>query len=88
MLKNKNQTTADLVFDIINARQRANLNQQDLATKCGVSIQYVSMIESGKKEPSVQFLKNSASILGLSVDKIKKILLKKEEARLNDIFSV
>jgi transcriptional regulator with XRE-family HTH domain len=46
-------------------RINAGLKQKDLAAEIGVKESYLSTIESGKKEPSLNLLKKIASALGI-----------------------
>lgn len=41
-------------------REKEGLNQQQLAEKVGVSREYISMIESGQRNPSVNLAKKIA----------------------------
>lgn len=47
------------------ARANKELSQDDIAEKLGVSKNYISLIENGKKEPSLKFLKDLASLLDI-----------------------
>ena len=38
-------------------RSSAGVKQQELATRLGVSKNYISLLESGKREPSISFLR-------------------------------
>ena len=49
-------------------RQHRNLKQGALADSCGVSIPYLSQIETGKRRPSAGVLKTLAEALSVSVD--------------------
>lgn len=39
------------------------MNQDNLAKKLDVSKNYISLVENGKKDPSINFLKNTAKLL-------------------------
>lgn len=41
------------------------ISQDDLAKKIGVSKNYISLIENDKKDPSINFLKNTAKLLNI-----------------------
>jgi len=47
------------------ARTNKDLSQDEVAEKLGVSKNYISLIENGKKEPSLKFLKDLAKILDI-----------------------
>ena len=48
-------------------RTSSGLKQKDVATKLGVTSNYVSLLESGNREPSVSLLKKMATIFGVPV---------------------
>jgi len=41
------------------------MSQDDLAKKLNVSKNYISLVENGKKDPSINFLKNTAKLLNI-----------------------
>lgn len=41
------------------------INQDDLANKLDVSKNYISLVENDKKDPSINFLKNTAKLLNI-----------------------
>ncbi|RJQ34604.1 XRE family transcriptional regulator [Candidatus Parcubacteria bacterium] len=41
------------------------LGQDDLAKKLNVSKNYISLVENDKKDPSINFLKNTAKLLNI-----------------------
>lgn len=45
-------------------RQRKNLTQAELATKAGVSVSYVSMLERGTRSPPLETIEALAKALG------------------------
>lgn len=45
------------------ARQKADLTQNQIAEQLGCTLQYYNMIENGKKQPSVQLAKKISKIL-------------------------
>lgn len=47
------------------ARTNKDFSQEDIAKKLDVSKNYISLIENGKKEPSLKFLKDLAKILDI-----------------------
>jgi transcriptional regulator with XRE-family HTH domain len=48
-------------------RTSSGLKQKDVATRLGVTSNYVSLVESGNREPSVSLLKRLATIFGVPV---------------------
>ena len=52
------------------ARERANMTQEELADAVGTSKSYIWQIESGKREPRVTFAMKLAEALGLTVEEI------------------
>jgi transcriptional regulator with XRE-family HTH domain len=48
-------------------RVASGLKQKDIATKLDVTPNYISLIESGNREPSVSLLKSLANIFGVPV---------------------
>jgi transcriptional regulator with XRE-family HTH domain len=48
-------------------RTASGLRQREVATKIGVTSNYLSLVENGKREPSVSFLKRLAGILNVPV---------------------
>jgi molybdate-binding protein/DNA-binding XRE family transcriptional regulator len=55
----------------IGARRRAlDLQQADLAARCGVSRQFLGLVESGRAQPNVQVALRLAAELGCSVEDI------------------
>jgi len=51
-------------------RKHRDLTQHDLAKAAGITIPYLSQIESGKRKPSLDIAKELAVSLGVSVDDI------------------
>lgn len=48
-------------------RTAAGIKQQALAKKLQISANYLSLVENGKREPSISFLKRLADALGVPV---------------------
>jgi transcriptional regulator with XRE-family HTH domain len=44
-------------------RTASGIKQKDIAAKLGVTSNYISLIEAGKREPSISFLKKIARML-------------------------
>lgn len=54
-------------------REERGLDQEDVAKAAGVSVAYISLIESNKRQnPSTKVLKKIANILGVSVEELFK----------------
>jgi transcriptional regulator with XRE-family HTH domain len=53
-------------------RQRKRLSVRDLAAKTGMSYTYLSNIENGKANPSLNTLSRLATVLGVSVATLLK----------------
>lgn len=49
-------------------RNNKKLNQRQLAEKCGVTQQFIQMVESGKRTPSLNTAKKLAEALGVTID--------------------
>jgi transcriptional regulator with XRE-family HTH domain len=50
---------------IRNLRTAAGLKQKDFADRLDISPNYLSLVENDKREPSVSFLRNLASEIGI-----------------------
>ena len=48
-------------------RTASGIRQKEVARKLGVTANYISLIESGKREPSISFLKQLAKLLGVPI---------------------
>lgn len=48
-------------------RTASGIRQKEIAGKIGVTANYVSMVEAGKRQPSVAFLKQIARVIGVPV---------------------
>jgi transcriptional regulator with XRE-family HTH domain len=55
-------------------RKALSLTQQELADKARVTKPYVSMVEAGKRTPSLEVLGNLAKALGSTVSEITEVL--------------
>ena len=49
-------------------RQEIGMTQSELARSLGVTSQYISITEQGKRSPSVTFLADLAKLLGVTTD--------------------
>ena len=50
------------------ARRKAHMTQEELATKIGTNKSYISRVETGKTEPKVSTFYRIAAALGLNVE--------------------
>ena len=57
-------------------RECDGINQTDLATKIGVSKQYLSDIERDRKAASIAFAKKVAEIMGYAIEPMIEILIR------------
>lgn len=48
-------------------RTASGIKQKDIASKTGVTANYLSLVEAGKREPSISFLRQLAKALGVPV---------------------
>jgi transcriptional regulator with XRE-family HTH domain len=48
-------------------RTSSGLKQKEIASRLGVTSNYISLVESGSREPSISLLKKLARILGVPV---------------------
>lgn len=48
-------------------RTASGLKQREVARRLGVTSNYLSLIENGRREPSISFLKKLARVLGVPV---------------------
>ncbi|OGF25333.1 hypothetical protein A2331_03915 [Candidatus Falkowbacteria bacterium RIFOXYB2_FULL_34_18] len=67
-------------------RLKNNVSQQELADKTGVTANYLSLIENGKRNPPLSFLKKIADAFDISVnlliwEKIDYSNIKNKESR-------
>ncbi len=64
----KNEVSKLLGPRIAALRRQAGLNQQQLASRLGVSASAIGMYEQGRREPSAQTLIAMAEVFGVSTD--------------------
>ena len=53
-------------------RTKNNLTLKDLSAKSGISVSFISDIENGRRNPSIETLKTLANALGVSADEFLK----------------
>jgi len=58
----------DQPSELASRRRLLNIAQVDLARSCGISRQFLSMLETGKVQPNVQVALRLASVLGSTVE--------------------
>ena len=63
------------------ARERLKMSQDDLAKKAKVTRAFVTLIESGKRMPSVNVLMRLLKVLDVALDVGKRKKMKKSAAR-------
>lgn len=73
-------------------RLARRLSQQELAARAAISPSYLSLIESGKKEPSLPLLRDLAMGLSLPVDMLILTAvdfenIKRNVSEMSDLFS-
>jgi len=62
------RTEMKLPEKIKKLRKNKNISQQELADKAGIHISYLSRLENGHSEPSVEILKKLMEVLEVSAD--------------------
>jgi len=77
-------------------RQLAGIPQKDLAKRISFSQNYISLIENGKKEPSLKLLRKLGAELNipvsaffwndLEIDNISDLRIKETSKRINDLY--
>jgi putative transcriptional regulator len=55
---------------LVTTRKNLGLTQEELAKKANITRAYLSNIESGKYNPSLEVAKNIAAILNMSIDEL------------------
>ena len=68
------------------------MSQQELAGRIDLSPSYLSLVEAGKKEPSMPMLREIASGLGVSLDMLMLTAidygeLRRQESEVTELFS-
>ncbi|MDB5658481.1 MAG: hypothetical protein JWS10_1096 [Cypionkella sp.] len=56
---------------LVEERKRAGLTQEDLAERAGVSVRFVSFLETGKRQPTLSAL--AAVSVGLGISMVEMI---------------
>ena len=57
-------------FNLYALRRNKSLSQSELAEKCHCSQQFIQMVETGKRTPSLYVAKRIAAALGVTVDEL------------------
>jgi len=60
---------------LINYRNRKNMSQRDFADKCKVSRQYISLIESGRRMPMLDFVFSIADGFDMNLKEFMNMLI-------------
>jgi transcriptional regulator with XRE-family HTH domain len=74
-------------------RTASGLRQKEIASRLGVTANYVSLVENGKREPSVSFLRALAHVLNVPIglfflwEETKARSSKKGVSQLRDILA-
>lgn len=66
-------------------RMRANLTQEDLANKLGVTNKAISKWENGKAKPTTNMLKKISVLFNVPIDKLLQIKNEEEKKQINKI---
>lgn len=69
-MEHNNQLALTLGDNIKNYRNKIHLRQKELAEKAGISANYLSLIESGKRYPSLSIIGKISEILGTTPAKL------------------
>lgn len=76
MHENKNMEMKDRLknigISIKSERLRRGISQEELAEKCDISRNSVSLIETGKINPTIIRIIDIANVLGVSIDSLVK----------------
>lgn len=64
------ETTVLVGRNIKNARKSVGLRQNEMAEKLGISQNFLCMLETGKRSPSLYMLQKIAIMAGMSVDEL------------------
>lgn len=69
-------------------REALNITQQELGQALGVTPQHISVVEKGKRAPSLNFLAKLADHLGVSIDYLVSGKVGKEGIAPNIILAI
>lgn len=53
-------------------RNNLKLSQAELAKQCGVTQQFIQLLERGKRSPSIKTAEKLAAVLGVTLDELVK----------------
>ena len=67
------------------ARVAKGLSQQELAARIAISASYLSLIEAGKKDPSIPMIRSVAEGLKISVDVLLLTAIDYDKIRAADV---
>ncbi len=70
--------TEFILSDILRElRKKSNLSQEKLAQECNLDRTFISLLERGKRQPSLTTIFKLSSVLGISHSELIKIVEKK-----------
>lgn len=72
-----------LGYGIRAARKRAGLTQQQLSDAVGVTMEYVSMLENGRRECSISLLHRLSQVCGVPVPIIVYLSMTEDDAPMH-----
>lgn len=70
------------------SRLASGLSQQVLAEKAEISASYLSLLESGARDPSISVLRDVAGGLGMSLDVLLLLSIDYDELKMGDSTNV
>ncbi|MDK2920153.1 MAG: putative transcriptional regulator [Candidatus Petromonas sp.] len=68
---------------LVNIRSQNNMTQQDIADKLGISRSFYTMIENGKRNPSLELAFKISNLLKVDVNEIFFIQARNEKLQNN-----
>jgi len=63
------------------ARKQAQLSQRKLASLAGFDASYITMLEAGKRKPSIEFIEKTAAALGIPASLLLLMFAEKRDLR-------
>ena len=73
----RSTVTKALQFVLSSQRGCRKMSQYQLSRKCGISRQYLSMVESGKRIPTLSFTLNMARGFDMNIEDFMGLLVEK-----------
>lgn len=71
-MKSNSQLTIELGIEISRRRKLLNLSQEELAFSAGLHRTYISLVERGRKSPTIVTLESISKSLGISISDLIK----------------